>query len=72
METIEHVLLYCIVFNKEREVLIKKLKDLGIANFSLSNILSCVSEQSRVQREVINDLKITGLVNVLFVCFVPR
>ncbi len=52
---------YIVRYLIKKEVLIKKLKDLGITNFSLSNLLRCVSEQSRVQREVTNYLKITGL-----------
>ncbi len=50
VETIEHALLHCTVFNKEREVLIRKLKDLGITNFNLSNILSCFRTVKSTER----------------------
>lgn len=61
VETIEHVLLHCTAYNRERGELTKKLKELSITNFNLTNLLSCASEQSRVQKELLYYLKVTGL-----------
>ncbi len=60
-ETIEYVLLHCAVYTKEREELFKKLSNIGVIHFTVSNILSCASGQTNIMREIISFLKITGL-----------
>ncbi|XP_042577005.1 uncharacterized protein LOC122136668 [Cyprinus carpio] len=60
-ENIEHELLHCALYSKEREELFKKLRNMGIINFTISNLLSCASRQSSTMREILRYLKITGL-----------
>ncbi len=62
METVNHVLLECTTYNRERIKLIQSLKDGGVNNYSLKELLGD-GINHRIQNEVFRFLNDTGLVN---------
>jgi ribonuclease HI len=62
-ETVEHVLLYCEAYRRERNQLVGKLKDLEMNVISVKDIFQNAQKQSKIYGFLLKFLRDTGLIN---------
>jgi ribonuclease HI len=62
-ETVEHVLIHCIEYNRERTNFIESLRYMGINTLSVNSIFQNAQKETRVYSVLMRYLRETGLVN---------